>query len=53
MGLLDACDISTQDRIVLKVAECLEFDEVEGCGMCDGNKIGRSAIGELARSSND
>ena len=52
MNLVDICGILVQDRAALKVAEYLNFDEAEGCDMHDGDKIGRSAIGELVRSKN-
>ena len=52
MGLFDACGISVQWRAALKVSGYLQFDEVEGCDTHDGEKIGRSSIGELAKTKN-
>ena len=50
--LSDICDVSIQDRAALSVANELGITEAEACDMHDGDKIGRSAIGELTRSKN-
>ena len=42
--------LAVQDGAALGVAKHLGMDEVEGCDMHDGDKIGQSAIGELVRS---
>ena len=52
MDLFDTCGVSAQDLDALKVDECYQSDEVEGCDMYNGAKIGRSTIGELMRSGN-
>ena len=36
MNLSNSCGDYAQDRVALKVAECLEFDEAEGCSTQDG-----------------
>ena len=45
------CDSSVQDRAALSVSNHLGITEAEPCDMHDGDKIGRSAIGELTRSN--
>ena len=50
MNLITICGIAVQDRAALSVPAYLGFDEAESCDMHDGDKIGRSAIGELIRS---
>ena len=42
--------LAVQDGAALGVAKHLGMDEVEGCDMHDGDKIGQSAIGELVHS---
>ena len=43
---------AVQDRAALSVAEYIGLDKAEACDMHDSDKIGRSAIGELVRSTN-
>ena len=45
MDLLYKYGIYAQDCSELKVAECLNFDEIEGCDARSGDKIGRLDIG--------
>ena len=45
------CDASVQDRAALSVSNLLGITKAEPCDMHDGDKIGRSAIGELTRSN--
>ena len=52
IDLLATCKISVYDRSELKVSEHLKFDKVEGCDMNNGDKIGRSAIGEIVWTRN-
>ena len=42
--------LAVQDGAALGVARQLDMDEVEGCDMHDGDKIGQAAIGELVRT---
>ena len=45
------CDASVQDQAALSVSNLLNIIEAEPCDIQDGDKIGRSAIGELTRSN--
>ena len=45
------CSSGVQDKAALKTAELLGLEK-ESCDMHDGDKIGKSAIGELVRSRN-
>ena len=42
------CGHGKQDRAALRVAGLLGFEK-EGCDMHDGDKAGRSALGDLVR----
>ena len=42
------CGHGKQDRAALRVAGLLGFEK-EGCDMHDGDKVGRSALGDLVR----
>ena len=53
VDLQDICGIAKQDRAALTVAGYLDMDERESCDMHDGDKIGKSTIGDLTRSSNE
>ena len=50
MDLSQICGIAKQDRAALTVPGYLDMDEKESCDMHDGDKIGKSAIGDLTRS---
>ena len=52
MDLFDTCGVSEQDLDALKLAECLQSNEVEGCDMHNDAKIGRSAIGDIVWTRN-
>ena len=52
MELTSIIGAAVQDRAALTVPEYIGLDEAEACDMHDGDKIGRSAIGELVRSKN-
>ena len=52
IDLLAICGISVHDRSELKVTEHLKIDKAEGCSMHNGDKIGRSSIGDNASSRN-
>ena len=51
MELTSIIGAAVQDRAALTVPEYIGLDEAEACDMHDGDKIGRSAIGELVRSN--
>ena len=44
MNLSNSCGDYAQDRVALKVAECLELDKAEGCCMHDKDGIVISVI---------
>ena len=50
MDLQDICRISKQYCDALTVAVFLDIDERESCDMHDGDKTGKSAIGDLTPS---
>ena len=40
------------DQADIGVSKQLEIDEIEACGMHDGDKIGKADTGKLMRSKN-
>ena len=52
MELSSIIGAAVQDRAALSVPDYIGLDEAEACDMHDGDKIGRTALGELVRSKN-
>ena len=51
MNLTSIIGAAVQNRAALTVSGCIGLDEAKACDLHDGDKIGRSAIGELVRSN--
>ena len=51
-SLLALCGLMVSDRAALGVARVAGVDEIEGCDMHDGDKVGSAATGKLTRSAN-
>ena len=52
MELDSIVGVAVQDLATLSVAEYIGLDEAEACDMHDSDKIDKSAMGELVRSTN-